>query len=94
MEDSIAKSVAVSAALAIHAARVETALQALQAVLRELGHQTLEGVPISEWFARKEVESLENLLIRMEDKNPGVAAQVQQHLDMLRRKYGDRKPPS
>lgn len=87
-------NVAVTAALAIHAARVETVLQALQAVLRELGHQSIEGLSISEWFAQKEAESLQNLLIHMEDKNPLIAAQVQQHLDMLRRKYGGRKPPS
>jgi hypothetical protein len=87
-------SIAVSAALAIHAARVETVLQALQAVLRELGHQSIDGVPISEWFAQKEAETLQDLLIRMEDMNPRSAALVQQHLDKLVQKYGDKKPPS
>jgi len=84
--------VAISAALAIQTAKAHTVQLALQAVLKELGHQSIEGLPISEWFDRKEVETLQALLMRMEDMNPAVAAKVQQHLDNLARKYGGASP--
>ena len=89
------ESVAVTAALAIQTAQVRTVQLALQAVLKELGRESIEGLPISEWFARKEAEALQRLLIRMEDMNPAAAANVQEHLDKLVRKFGgSQNPPS
>src|SRR5437899_4095972 len=76
-------NVSIAAALAIQTAKAHTIQLALQAVLKELGRENIEGQPISEWFDRKEAETLQALLIRMEDMNPAVAAKVQQHLDKL-----------
>jgi hypothetical protein len=52
------------------------------------GLQEVEGLPLLDWFHKRKVENVENLMISMEDKNPALAAKLQRALDDFKKETG------
>jgi hypothetical protein len=78
-------STALAATLAIRGAEARAVRAALEAGLKELGLENIQGTPISIWIHKRQIEELQAELIRMEDVNPGIAASVQQRIDDISR---------
>jgi len=75
--------------LAINAAQVRAVVELLEAAMAELGHPTIEGVSVPEWFRNRLNQELSEVLISMEDIDPAVAARLQQRIDMISKKPPD-----
>lgn len=66
----------------------EALLAAIEQVGRKAGVETIEALSIHDWFSQQRVLALEDELVSLEDKNPALAAMLQDHLDKLKRKGG------
>jgi hypothetical protein len=50
----------------------------------ELGVVALDGVPLAEWYARREADAVQRALEALETGNPAAAARVLEILDAIR----------
>lgn len=72
-------------------ARGRTVQAALEAGLKELGVENIEGVPVSEWISKRLVLELQDVLIGMENHNPASAAQTQARIEQILKKFSGLK---
>ena len=74
------------AMFAIQAAQTQTALSSLKALSKEMNVETIEGKPVETWIQERADVELQNVLIMMENMNPGAAAQTQQMINLIWKK--------
>ena len=74
------------ASLAIHAAEDHALAACIEAGFRELGLREIEGLPISQWLAKRRAVELESVLLAMGDKDPTAYEKVVFAIDEARRK--------
>jgi hypothetical protein len=72
----------------ISRADVKVALEGLKEVCRLAGVEAIDGLPLPTWIAQGRQLALEEELFAIEDKEPALAAMLQQHLDDVKKKGG------
>ncbi len=80
--------VSISLSLLIANAERDVLLKSIELVARAAHMETIEGISFPDWFSQQRVLALEDELVSIEDKNPALAAMLQDHLDKLKRKGG------
>ena len=80
--------------LACLAAQADTRvlLRAIEEIGRSAGGASVQGVPVFEWFERNRGPALQENLRDLEDLNPELAARLQAHIDVIRKKAGLPEP--
>jgi hypothetical protein len=61
----------------IQAAETRTLRACIEAGFRELGLREIEGLPISQWIAKRQQAELELVLLATGDKNPALYDAIQ-----------------
>ena len=67
-------------------AQVEVLRDLVFVVAEQLGISSVDGLSLPAWFQREKLARLEHILIRFEDRNPEVAAWLQELVDAKRDK--------
>lgn len=62
-------------------AQVDNLLTLVEFLSERMGVKDVEGLPVRDWFDKEKGEQIERILIHLEDKNPTVAAFLQQTID-------------
>ena len=74
----------------VQGAETEVLLGLCQLFARRLGIQEIDGLPLVDWFQREKVARMDSMLIGLEDKDPGIAAQFQSVIDDCKRRLGEK----
>jgi len=72
------------AANVVQSAQIDNLLALVVLIFERLGLTALEGLSVRDWFQKEKMDQIERILIHFEDKNPSVAALLQQMLDNSR----------
>lgn len=64
-----------------HQASVDTLLEFCLILATHLKIQEIDGMSPVDWFRKRKVEKMENIMIKLEDKDPAVAAKLQRAID-------------
>jgi len=68
-----------------HRASVDTLLEFCLILAKHLNIQEIEGMPPVDWFQKRKLEKMENVMIKLEDKDPALAARFQRAIDEARK---------
>jgi len=70
-----------TAAMVMLRSEMTSLLEFCNAICREVGIQSIEGLSISDWYQRQRDEDLRSALVGLEDLDPALAAVVQYEID-------------
>ena len=80
------------ASVAVQGASIEALLFLCRSVAQRSNVSEIDGLPLDDWFQRQKLLQLEEVLLRIEDRNPGYAALLQSIVDESRKRVGGPPP--
>ena len=92
-EDSLPETVdQLMAASLVQQAEIEILLSLCRSLADRLGIAQIDGLSIEDWFQREKQQKVDEILLQFENKNPVVAAYLQNIIDQSRKRIGDLPP--
>ena len=70
-------------------AQIELLLAIVEELGKKCGVTTIGGLPLRDWFQKKKLEDVGETLLKLEDKDPGLAAALQEIIDESKRRLGE-----